>query len=551
MPFSDKYLFHHIVKAGGTSLGKLFERILGPTNVFHASGQYLYTPSTILADYRMVTGHFRFTRGPFHDHSRLYLTFLRDPLDRILSAYYYYRSRPDDVAAEQVLLAKQHTFEEFIDLPNPSIRVLMDNHQTCSFGLADSRSYGLTGTRLLRAAVEVLESYDFVGVYEYFPQSVAAMCRQMGWSALKRIPHLNQTVERAGVQDLSRQTRDKLLSLSGMDHELYQYFKKKFTSWCPVENQIQSAPEAGAPQPAPPYSLSNAVSARRLVSFPPGGLGSREVEILSVGIAGERSTTGTVRAGEWARIDLSFQAHVASEEVNFSICFWDEIGQVAFSYKSGGMEGASKVVPGGIYTASFRMKMNLGMGLYTVDVALHRGLEYQDYCYHYLANSGQIEIEGSGHGWFAGHSWLESEMAVTQVGPIDYALASIEVLSKPARLRAGATVTYQVKVTNQGSAPWPSSGPMLVCCCYHILNTEEETVVWDGERAALPRDVGPGEQASVSVAVTLPANPGNYILRLTLLQEGVAWFDERGATPAQIPIEVRPAPAAHREAAKA
>jgi hypothetical protein len=551
VPFSEKYLFHHIVKAGGTSLGRLFERILGPTNVFHASGQYLYTPPTILAEYLMVTGHFRFTRGPFHDRSRLYLTFLRDPLDRILSAYYYYRSRPDDVTAEQVLLAKQHTFEEFIDLQHPSIRVLVDNHQTCSFGLADPRTYGLTGRGLFRAAVEVLESYDFVGVYEYFPQSVAALCRQMGWSASKRIPHLNQTPERARVQDLSRATRDKLLALSGMDYELYQYFKARFTSWCPLENQTDSAKESGTPQPAPPYSLSNVMSARRPASFPPGGLGTREVEILSVGIAGESSGSGAVKAGEWARIDLSFQAHVASEDVNYSICFWDQVGQVAFSYKSGVTEGASKVVPDGIYTASFRMKMNLGMGLYTVDIALHRGLEYQDYCYHYLANSGQIEVEGDANGWFCGHSWLESEMAVTQVGPIDYALASMEVLSKPTRLRAGATVTYQVKVNNSGSTPWPSSGPMLVCCCYHIVDTKGDTVIWDGERSVLPGDVAPGEHAQVPVAVTLPEHAGNYILRLTLLQEGAAWFDEQGAASVDLPMVVRPASTPHREAAKA
>ena len=72
-------------------------------------------------------------------------------------------------------------------------------------------------------------------------------------------------------------------------------------------------------------------------------------------------------------------------------------------------------------------------------------------------------------------------------------------------------------------------------------------VAWDGERSVLPRDVGPGKQASVSVAVTLPLNPGRYILRLTLLQEGAAWFDEQGATPAEVPIEVLPAPVAYQE----
>jgi hypothetical protein len=543
-------LFHHIVKAGGTSLVKLFERVLGPKNVFHATGQYLYTPPTILADYRMVTGHFRFTRGPFQDHSRQYLTVLRDPLDRILSAYYYYRSRPDGIQHEQILLAKQHTFEKFIELPHPSVRILVDNHQTFSFGLADSRTYGLKGIRVLRAAIEVLDSYDFVGVYEHFPQSVAALCRQMGWSAVKRIPHLNKTTERGSVKDLSRETRDKLLSMNGMDHELYQYFKKKFVSWFPVESQPDSVQEASGAQPAPPSLIADVASTIRLGSFPPGGLGSREMEILAVNIMGERSMCGAVKAGEYACLTVSFESHVASEDVNFSVYIWDEIGQLAFAYRSGVTGRSWQVVPGGIYTANFRMKMNLGMGRYVVDAAIHRGDDYQDHCAHYLANACRIEVEGSAQGWFGGHTWLESELAVVKAGPIDYASAKIEVLSKPARMHAGSTVKFQARVTNEGSTPWPSTGSMLVRCCYHIVDAHGEQVVWDGVRSGLPRDVGPGENVEVPVAVTLPVTPANYVLRLTLVQEGAAWFDERGATPVEIPIEVRAA-TPHKGAAKA
>jgi hypothetical protein len=56
-----------------------------------------------------------------------------------------------------------------------------------------------------------------------------------------------------------------------------------------------------------------------------------------------------------------------------------------------------------------------------------------------------------------------------------------------------------------------------------------------------------GEDASLYLTVILPEEPGKYTLRLTLLQEGAAWFDAHGAAPAEVPIEIRPAPIAHRE----
>jgi len=546
VPLSDKYLFHHIVKAGGTSLNKLFERVLGPTNVFHAGGQYLYTPLNILMDYRMVTGHFRFTRGAYHDRSRQYITFLRDPLDRVLSAYYYYRSRPDDVQGEHVQLAKQCSFDEFIDLQQPDVRMLVDNHQTFSFGLADPRSYALNGVAALKAAIDVLESYDFVGVYECFPQAVAALCRQMGWASLKRVPHLNRTPDRAGVKDLSRETRERLLAYNGMDHQLYQYFRTKFTSWCPIEAPAESAQEISASQPLQPYNVSTVVASKRMVSFPPGGLGSREVEIMQVVLIGTESPSGNVKAGESLDLAVLFQSHIASEDVSFSFNVWDEVGQLAFAYKSVGKHEPYKVAPNGIYTATFHVKVSLGMGLYSVDAIVHGGSDYQQHCYHYLANATQFEVGGNGAGWFGGHSWLDTDLAVTQVGPIEHALSAIELVSKPARLIAGATAKFQVKVTNQGATPWPSTGPMAVFCCYHILDSQGEKVVWDGVRSPLSEDLAPGAEVQIPVAVTLPDQPGSYVLRLTLLQERVAWFEAQGATPADVPIEVRAAPVSHR-----
>ena len=45
-------------------------------------------------------------------------------------------------------------------------------------------------------------------------------------------------------------------------------------------------------------------------------------------------------------------------------------------------------------------------------------------------------------------------------------------------------------------------------------------------RTRLPRDVTPGESMRLFVHVRSFAKPGSYILRICLVQEFVAWFDD-------------------------
>ena len=42
----------------------------------------------------------------------------------------------------------------------------------------------------------------------------------------------------------------------------------------------------------------------------------------------------------------------------------------------------------------------------------------------------------------------------------------------------------------------------------------------------------------INASIKVPDRPGDYILRLTMVQEGVGWFDEKGAKPKDIPVTV-------------
>jgi SAM-dependent methyltransferase len=107
-----------------------------------------------------------------------------------------------------------------------------------------------------------------------------------------------------------------------------------------------------------------------------------------------------------------------------------------------------------------------------------------------------------------------------------FAAEQEEVEALPVRVRAGERASLRVRVTNRGPGVWPSHGAGAVRVGARWL--EHRSAV-DGEaRGNLPADLGPGEQAVVEVTMRAPARPGDYVLECGLLQEGVAWFADRG-----------------------
>jgi hypothetical protein len=107
----------------------------------------------------------------------------------------------------------------------------------------------------------------------------------------------------------------------------------------------------------------------------------------------------------------------------------------------------------------------------------------------------------------------------------------------PAEVAAGVRIAVPVAVRNNGNRAWPAS---QVFVSYHWLR-DDRLIVWDGERTLLPRDLRAGSRAALAVRVATPFEPGSYVLRLTLVHELVAWFENRGATVFSQPVAVRPA----------
>ncbi len=98
----------------------------------------------------------------------------------------------------------------------------------------------------------------------------------------------------------------------------------------------------------------------------------------------------------------------------------------------------------------------------------------------------------------------------------------------PAVLEADADVELSCTLENAGRALLVSAPPNPVLLSYRWF--EAGTGRWLAEpealRTRLPHTLVPGEPAACRMKVRAPAAPGKYLLRITLVQEHVAWFDE-------------------------
>ena len=112
----------------------------------------------------------------------------------------------------------------------------------------------------------------------------------------------------------------------------------------------------------------------------------------------------------------------------------------------------------------------------------------------------------------------------------------------PSEMPSGAKIVADVTVKNTSSVTWPSKPDQknrhAVNLSYHWLNRKGETVVFDGLRTPLPRDLGPGDSVALKAAIQAPEKAGTYTLEITLVQERVAWYPEKGGEKLSLAVTV-------------
>lgn len=190
----------------------------------------------LLSDFRALRGHVNCLIRDCFDPSAITLTIFRDPIDRAFAMLKHMRRKPNFFRTSLGEKIQTYSLEELI--VHPEIRCALDNQHTRLLGrrsVVPDRSsavfIGETGVfeaeeNLLSVAKQNIDTFDIVGIFESFPETVAMLCHKIGACPVTILPHVN------GAEDtelmMSKLIRTELVKLNELDIELYNHAKKIF-----------------------------------------------------------------------------------------------------------------------------------------------------------------------------------------------------------------------------------------------------------------------------------------------------------------------------------
>lgn len=121
--------------------------------------------------------------------------------------------------------------------------------------------------------------------------------------------------------------------------------------------------------------------------------------------------------------------------------------------------------------------------------------------------------------------------------------AEINVPDFPPTLVAGEKLTINVHIINRGDSVWAgcerNAGPLQVSLAGHWIDSTGQAISREEGRTVLPSDLAPAQEAVLPWTIDTPSQPGEYVLELDMLQEGVAWFGLKGSKTRRRSVTVK------------
>lgn len=244
-------IFQHLSKTAGSTLGAILLRQFPPEHrlwfepgpTVSALGTWLTSDveravgtckAEDLAKVRLVAGHVGFGVHGALPRAAMYLTLLRDPVERLISGFYYSLPRHHAATGETVTL-EEYVFRKRhydLGLNNLQTRVLS--------GLSDLDPTDIVTTENCRPITEadfalVCENlerhYGLVGLTEQFDEFLVVLARLMGWCLADVVyRRLNVNPSRPHLTEIPRSVIAEVERHNAYDRRLYRMARDMFAS---------------------------------------------------------------------------------------------------------------------------------------------------------------------------------------------------------------------------------------------------------------------------------------------------------------------------------
>lgn len=249
----DRLIFLHVPKTAGVNIRELLTRQYRHLPIFIRGSPdhrtlFQMRPRDREA-FRVVGGHYRFGLHLLFDLPSRYMTFLRDPIERVISHHAYIRWQ------------SLHEWHERMNAANVSLEQWVrlgtayadDNLQVRWLALRADQEvpFRQTTRQMLDEAKRILEErVDYLGITERYEESIRLFARQLDWREPVTVERLNVSPNRQAAADISQSARAAILDHNALDIELYAYAVQLFERRLASGEPLRPADEMRAVQRA-------------------------------------------------------------------------------------------------------------------------------------------------------------------------------------------------------------------------------------------------------------------------------------------------------------
>lgn len=224
----QKYLFVHIPKTAGVKIRHNIHMNSGYPNakicVQEEGFDLRFMTDAELQDFDIISGHFGYALRRRLEPSRRCITVLREPLHRVISTYFYWKTLSGTHLSQ---LAQTLSIYEFAASQDLAIIEYLDNAQTWQilhdFLMPSRQQFAKSSpVEIIAGAKRNLQAFDFVGIQEDMIGTLAKMKETFSWEWTDEPGDwINKTPDYDLAQiDLGR-LKEQLGDRLTLDEELY------------------------------------------------------------------------------------------------------------------------------------------------------------------------------------------------------------------------------------------------------------------------------------------------------------------------------------------
>lgn len=240
----ERIIFAHMMKTAGTSVTKKFAERFGSSLHITRGGlplnlpdeRLFYAVNRILSsnpNIAVISGHDirPYANWETINHNYHWITFLREPVARFISHFYYdmYRS-------------EGFVYKKYQDMQSPTLQEWERIDRTRNY-----QTRFIAGSEDVDKAISILEKFSFVGICEHFQNSLMALASRLHLDGFDWRPiQMNRRV-RASITAKPEIDRAFALEANECDILLYKYALNHI--WPRFENEVRNSADKSIMNP--------------------------------------------------------------------------------------------------------------------------------------------------------------------------------------------------------------------------------------------------------------------------------------------------------------